>query len=1149
MIDTSSHGSSDSGYGTMTPSVASPTPQPSYSTQSYPVQKSSFQNYSTQSCFPSQQSPTYTYNAPRNPSIEVVQTAPVSSSKHAKKRRLRYDTVPICLCNPAKKPWIAFHVFRKMAQIILWLIIISSPLSPSTPSEYPCPHPDCGHISSRTHDLKGHMTVHFPPKEDELLDCKFESCGRTGAYGFKREDHRKEHYRKVHKETEYPKTRKGGRSGRESGGSPRTWPPARRSSPAANETHPEPGILQPLHDPEARVESERARPIEAEMDENESFVALMPQPSTEDKLAAIISQVLKTLVTNEVGQYCASLKLQWDILGFIEDQFRDIDSPNTALGRVITISGSARHAQAATCSGYIQQNWPTYGSKILDALQDALDSVAHSYKSSFDTSVVNGSVPCDKELFPDTKVEIDITQGFLFLDIKSEAPDIIVDIFQQLTWMGAALRTSRDGGVQYCEPKLERDPRDRETDSALFNVTFDLRSPVEEDRSCWFPLFTNPVIAFGFSTALRNDSEVGLEIPLEMMAALGGARHVVDFEGGLVMKGHSAMFVPLKRYDQSIQWHLIRRSDEQRIRYREVSNECPNRAMLEEVDHETLSNTRVFLGWWPSSETHLGTADAAYNSIDWSPAGDAKRATRFSGASIGFQTMVTGQLSFAPGAKDGRLHFSQKGPFQKVVQLAQKTPVLLYDPTDRRAWCVPGLELMLHIVQTRHHLSPYNIDGEEVELTPVMPENGRGAAVEAVRANQMRMLYARSTASEKTHYFQDEILDIWSRMERLMDEKDSLEASPGLTLHGTMQSKLHGWEYMSLVNEKNYNRKEAKVAKSSGGWVDLFNDIDALVLFATGFDDIIKPVSDLSNLCRPWRTLPKGKDYLAVGVPILEMLYTEAGSHLSRKHLSSNRHQWHRGSVLFEHCSNTTSCRCECDRTQQIYHESPFKTFGHVKPPGSLEENGCVVFGQAYHPFKPPPTKARSQNSIRSLVNLSARSSRNTMRSSANDKHSTLPSPPPSVSPESGETGDDVTWGRERPSSPVRITDDIAQEKDVVRGRMIPHERMPNLEKRRKLDNGGDRDDCATNTLEYHPMLGHDEISNGQDLGCTAIAGGSKAGCLPLDGRKTIRHKAKIEDFSYRPGFSFETGSTMDIGPPESVERVEIINSTQRNVK
>ena len=1016
------------------------------------------------------------------------------------------------------------------------------------------------------------MTVHFPLDENELLDCKYEWCGRTGAHGFKREDHRKEHYRKIHIETEYPKTGKGGRSGssgRKSDGPPRTWPPARRSSPAANETqrailtenqiqpknaeatkwelgagkeqvHPllnvrtlevssptlaglgnlqrpqDYGTSEPDFPQRTCVECKKERPAEAALGRYESLSALSSCHWTEDPLADIRSQVLGALFRNEIEQYCASLKIQWDVLNFMNGQFCDDDFPNTTLGTVVTISGWARQAQATTCSEYIRQTWPRLGQGILEAVQEALDSVTHTSICS-QTGVMNEDSDSGNALPHYTKVEIDVSQKFTFLNIKSEAPEDIVDVFQQLIWMGAALRTSQDGRVQYCIPKLEEIPRKRERESAGFNVTFDMTSPGEEDRSCWFPLFINPVIAYEFPTAPRSESEVGLEIPLDMMAALGGARHVVDFEGGLVMKGYSAMFVPLKRYDQSIQWHLIRRSDEHRILYRELSIECPNRAMLEEVGHEALLKARAFLGWWPSSETHLGTADAAYNNIDWSPAGDAKRTTKFSGASIGFQTMITGQLSFAPGAKDGRLHFSQKGPFQKVMQSAQKMPVLLYDPTDRRAWCVPGLDVMLHIVQTRHHLSPYNIDGEEVELTPVKPEKGRGAAIEAVAANQMRLLYARNIASEKSHYFQDECIDIWSRMERLIEEKDSLEASPGLTVHGTMQSKLHGWEYMSLVNEKNYKRKEAKVAESSGGWVDLFNDIDALVLFATGFDDIIKPVSNLSNLCRHWRTLPKGKDYLAVGVPILEMLYSEAGSHLTRKHLSTSHHQWHRGSVLFEHCSDTTSCRCKCDRTQQIYLESWFKTFGHVQPPGNLEENGCVVFGQSRHPFKPTKAIAMRQNAVHILPNTSIQNGGTTPQTLKKDDGSISPVPPASISPEPEDLDNYATRNSKRPVSPLSSSDVLAQELAVAskrRRRRSFRFHVPNFDTfkrpKDKDDELSQSDDCVTSPLDFQWKLGHNDYCNQQQSRYTETVNGSEAEIAPVDVGRTLRHKPRI---------------------------------------
>ncbi|CAD6586191.1 MAG: hypothetical protein ASARMPRED_002468 [Alectoria sarmentosa] len=70
--------------------------------------------------------------------------------------------------------------------------------SPPSPSEYPCQYPNCGHISHRPDSLMSHMRVHFPPGQMELLDCKYEWCGRTGENGFIREYYRKEHYREVH---------------------------------------------------------------------------------------------------------------------------------------------------------------------------------------------------------------------------------------------------------------------------------------------------------------------------------------------------------------------------------------------------------------------------------------------------------------------------------------------------------------------------------------------------------------------------------------------------------------------------------------------------------------------------------------------------------------------------------------------------------------------------------------------------------------------------------------------------------------------------------------------------------------------------------------------------------------------------------------
>ena len=729
-------------------------------------------------------------------------------------------------------------------------------------------------------------------------------------------------------------------------------------------------------------------------------------------------------------------------------------------------------------------------------------------------------------------IDINLVPRYCVLYLESpENPRAVAKLVQQAIWMGAALRISKNEHVQYSNFTFSKFDIER---SGWSNVTYHTTELGKEEQSCWLPLFANPVIARGFPIRERENGEQGLELPLEMMAALGGARHATDFDGGVVLKGHSAMFVPVNRYPQSIQWHLIRRSDEQRILYRELIQECPNRAMLEEVDYESLQITRAFLGWWKSSETYLGTRDAAYESIDWSPAGEARRSIRLSGANIGFSKIVTGQLNFIMGAKDGSLHISQKGPFQRIVQCAERTPVALYDHKDRRAFFVPGLNVVLHILGTRHHISPYKIDGKDVELSPLDPGKHKFAAAEAVAANQSRLLSEGDVPAEKGYYFKDAILDIWSQMERLMEKDDSIEATPGLALHGTTQDKLCGWEFMSLVDEKNFRRKEVNVAKSSGGWVDLVDGIDGLVLFGTGFGEIIRPVSDLSNLCREWRSLPVGKDYLAASVSILELLYSEAGSRDSRKHLSSNHLQWHRGSLLFEDCEGMTPNRCDCDRTQQIYHDSLFRTFGRVRPPGKLEENGCVVFGQIHHPFKRNRKLTIRENAIHNLPNTSIQdvgiAKKDQVRTTG------IPSQysPASISPDPRDIDSYTVQSSKRPPSPLNSNDGcvhgIAESK---RRRTMSQEELHQDEDQISLS-----DDYAICPQEFQSMLKHNTQSKGRCLLSTRTACASKAECDPAPTWIAKKGNAEIKEHGHCHGCSCSVCSHAESEPHSDTESV-----------
>ena len=1131
-------------------------------------------------------------------------------------------------------------------------VVFSTP--PSSPSEYPCPYPNCGHISSRAHDLKRHYTKHFPPVVEELLDCQYEWCGRTGAHGFKREDHRKEHYRKVHpKESRYPKKRnkKGKPATNVSLGLKNSYhsvqtkavderpalkdksipslaspepsgltaeavatleaqqPPKMNGSPPdqeatkistyfhdalpswsttkttlkqgierfynlvdelgapvnklsnklkasiadANVETITPGLhcpskvsigpiqqkglqwsgdigmepskineLTPRSDDHGMLERSEGSlfngseaPLERKdrhtlgmiFNRDQTILASTSNYSNDYNLAILERRVLTTFQTREVGLHNALLKVEWDLLAFMKDQFRDNEVPNNALGSVVTISGSVQHAQATICAEYVKQNWTAHGLEILEALQVALDSPEHTSQARIDTSSIDKSMSSDNALSSRAELKFDISPDEVCVVIMSGTLDVILSAVSQLAWMGTALRTSADGRVQYCEAKLGEVLIDQEAEPTVFKITFVMSSLGEKDQSCWLPLFSNPVIARGFHIPERENGEQGLEIPLEIMAALGGARHVSEFDGGLVLKGYSAMFVPINCQQNSVQWHLICARGEDRISYREASIRCPNRVLLGELNHEKLSTTRTFLGWWKEAETHLATADVDYGNIHWSKAKEASSTTRLTGGNVGFSKIISAQMSFVLGAKDGPYHYSQQEPFQKTIDRAEKFPIVLYDQKDRRAWLVSALAVILHIIQLRNHNNPFVVGGNNVQISPLDPSRQGNAAREAVAKNKSLKLFDCETNEEKGYCFRDAILDTWSVLDGLMEQEAKTQATPGMAVHTTRQTTLYGWELMGVVEEERHLKHKAQVLeKTAGRWYDLVKDVDAVVLFASGLGDIIRPRSESAELCRKWRSLPKEKDYLAVCVPMLETFYAKAGHRQDHQYLTSAKLQWHLGSMLFEKCADIASNCCKCDRLQQVYHNS-YGVFRRRTTPGILEANGCVVFGQAHHSLWGHGNIARRQNAVHTLPNTSIQNGRTIKYNQMKDDCLLSPPPTTTVSPEPREESNHYIRNPRNPPWSLSFSDHVVHAENSRR--KLPQIHL--LESEISDDEVKLAEDYAIYPKDYHPAFKHDRKSEKPRVATTQTMCTPEDECDVAHVRKCIPSSGKVQ--------------------------------------
>ena len=155
--------------------------------------------------------------------------------------------------------------------------------------------------------------------------------------------------------------------------------------------------------------------------------------------------------------------------------------------------------------------------------------------------------------------------------------------------------------MSFHEVPFESDDLDLAFSISVETIPLDQAEP----RGCWNELLRSSVIVSGFPIPERSLGEVGLEIPLDIMASLGGISLAAEYDGGYVLKGHSIAFVPVERMADSVQWHLIH-GQGSRIQYKDVADQYPKRLLARILDRNALSTTKAFLGWCRESHNMLG---------------------------------------------------------------------------------------------------------------------------------------------------------------------------------------------------------------------------------------------------------------------------------------------------------------------------------------------------------------------------------------------------------------------------------------------------------------------------------------------------------------------------------------------------------------
>jgi hypothetical protein len=187
----------------------------------------------------------------------------------------------------------------------------------------------------------------------------------------------------------------------------------------------------------------------------------------------------------------------------------------------------------------------------------------------------------------------------------------ILDIGELLAWLGGTLQTSPDPSrLAYVYPHMIThtemgDSSGSPTISHHFSFkTGNIDDPTtthETNGRCWHHLFKNPVIVKGYPITPKARTDSGIEIPLNIMAAMIGSEKIDEYDGKCFIKGFSKMLVPVEKDDHSIYWHLYRTESHKRIPYWH-----PTTSHAAFIDNAQMERCRHILGWTLDAEFLAG---------------------------------------------------------------------------------------------------------------------------------------------------------------------------------------------------------------------------------------------------------------------------------------------------------------------------------------------------------------------------------------------------------------------------------------------------------------------------------------------------------------------------------------------------------------
>ena len=563
----------------------------------------------------------------------------------------------------------------------------------------------------------------------------------------------------------------------------------------------------------------------------------------------------------------------------------------------------------------------------------------------------------------------------------------LVEICEILAWIATACRTSTSThNISYCRPRLVNKTS---LDRALLGLSIDYMDlPEVDDRTtagqCWHQMVRNPSIAYGYPIPVRHNSEAGLEISLPIMARLGGAPRVIEFDRTLFLKGFCSLFVPMMQIGQSVIWHFLLQADGKRMSY--------NRGLALERNCNGLSwpgleQNRHFVGWTPSAKVVAGTKEANYNIELSAGKFSTPGLATLKNVNITAGYFVQVGANIAPGKKDISVTIADSRPYEQQIDAASEMCVILYDTETQKGWLLDGATALLHLTrgwlsssydspnasQAIHKFTcPTTFDGRKSSLVALNLEANRGIELYSRKSRS-----TDANASESKWCWEQLVEQKWIALEKLHDYIERSSQYIAQLPSGLLPSTLEGFEFLDILSNKaTIKSKSIRLDSNAATWLNMVKDNGILAIFGSGFGDLIvhsssAPVA-MNTGCSQQLPVPEYNEFLAAPLYVIRKLAENYDEREDGSISLSDSAYWAKPDTCIRKCS------CACKKSRKC-----LPSLAQLKNDGQLEHvfeamgkkrkscpktdifrchpNGAVIFGSGMKISTKKPRK-RKQN-------------------------------------------------------------------------------------------------------------------------------------------------------------------------------------------